>query len=103
MSSILPHYSSRYSGRIKISYELKLKGISQEYIRQALDALDEEEYEATLENLLKERKKTVKEKDSRDLFQKLFRFATGRGFEGQLISRQLKRLFKEDNCADDFE
>ncbi|WP_080905289.1 regulatory protein RecX [Parabacteroides sp. Marseille-P3160] len=92
-------------GRIKIGYELQRKGISPEVIRQALDAIDGEAYESTLRKLLKERKKTVKGKDSHDCYRKLFRFASGRGFESQSISRQLKQLFKDsgDDVTDDFE
>lgn len=90
-------------GRIRISYELQKKDIPSSARFDALDEINEEEYQEILLSLLKSKKKTVKGKDERDVNNKLFRFAAGRGFESRDISRCLKQLFNGNDYADDFE
>jgi regulatory protein len=87
-------------GRIRIRYELQRKKIPDELISAALDEIDEEAYRSLLFDLLKERKRTIKGNSERDVFYKLCRFATGRGFESPLVIQCLKPLFKEDYDAD---
>ncbi|MDR2120261.1 MAG: RecX family transcriptional regulator [Tannerella sp.] len=90
-------------GRIRIRYELQRKRIPEELISAALDEIDEEAYQASLSDLLKDRKRTVKGNSERDVFCKLYRFAVGRGFESQLVVGNLKPLFKGDYAADVYE
>lgn len=91
-------------GKSKIEYELRRKQLPLDIIKAALNNLDCEAYEGTLDKLLKERKKSTKGKDERDCYQKLFRFAYGRGFESALISRTLKRIFNGlEEDTDSFE
>ena len=68
-------------GRVKIGYELYKKNIPSPIREESLAAIDEGEYCSILLDLLKSKKKSTKGKDERDLFNKLLRFASGRGFE----------------------
>jgi len=72
-------------GKTKISYMLSQKNVSKEYISQALDNIDEEEYLSVLADLLKSKIKSIKETDKFQKEQKLFRFAVSRGFETDVI------------------
>jgi len=80
-------------GRNKIGYELRAKNISDLLINEAITQIDEDEYEADLFALLKNKKRTVKGRTEQDVFAKLYRFAVSRGFESVLIVQQLKKLF----------
>ena len=93
-------------GKIKISYELYRKNIPTSIRDEALAAIDEEEYRSTLLDLLKAKKRSTKGKDERDVFNKLLRFAAGRGFESRLAIDCLHQLFKGsegEDYADDLE
>lgn len=87
-------------GRIKISFELKRKGISGIDAEEALSGIDEEEYRNTLYDILKSKKKTVKGKDERDVFYKLLRFAAGRGFETSISTKCIKEIL---NSIEDYD
>ncbi|MDR0393596.1 MAG: RecX family transcriptional regulator [Tannerella sp.] len=80
-------------GRIKIGYELKKKHIKPETVADAMDGIDEEEYLALLNDLLKSKKRSTKGRSTQDLFRKLYGFASLRGFESPLIIKILKELF----------
>jgi len=79
-------------GRIKISYELRGKNIPAGLIAEAIEEIAEDEYETVLYDLLKDKKRSTKGKNEQDIFQKLYRFAVGRGFESNLTVKQLKKL-----------
>lgn len=79
-------------GRIKTGYELRRKNLPEALYSEALAAIDEEEYRSLLLSLLKGKKETLRGKDDREVFAKLFRFAAGRGFESELIIRCLHEL-----------
>jgi regulatory protein len=80
-------------GRIKIGYELKKKRIKPETVAEAMDGIDDEEYLALLNDLLESKKRSAKGCSERDLFRKLYGFASSRGFESHLIAETLKELF----------
>lgn len=73
-------------GRIKIRAALRMKGIGSEDIAQALAELDEEEYLATLSQLLAKKRRELerRESDAYILSQKLARHAASHGFEPSL-------------------
>lgn len=78
-------------GRIKIVAKLREKKLPADIINEALDAIDENEYNATLRKLLNNKMKELKNSnDERQTKQKLLRFAISRGFEYHLILKQLK-------------
>ncbi|MDR0873339.1 MAG: RecX family transcriptional regulator [Prevotellaceae bacterium] len=74
-------------GKIKIGYALRQKHISQATITEALQAIDEEEYSSALQEVLQSKKRGLKYANEYDLHNKLTRFAVGRGFEYEAISR----------------
>ena len=90
-------------GRIKIGYELQKKGIPSDIRTEALENIDEQEYQSILFSLLKSKKKSTHGKGQRDIYVKLLRFAAGRGFEGAIISQCLRQLFNGVEYEGSFE
>ena len=84
-------------GRVKIAYELKMRGVSPEIYYEALETIDEDKYNAVLIDLLTNKIRTIKGRSPQDVYQKLYRFATARGFESPLISNILLKKFKNWN------
>lgn len=79
-------------GKVRIRQELKMRQIPNEIILESLDALDDGEYEETL-NFLAERKwKLTKEPDLYKKKAKVSRFLLFRGFETDLIKEVVDRL-----------
>ena len=68
-------------GRMKIAQGLRMKGIDNETISIAMEAIDEEEYIAILRELIKAKRKSTRGNSEYEINGKLVRFATGRGFE----------------------
>ncbi|HBL72247.1 MAG TPA: RecX family transcriptional regulator [Bacteroidales bacterium] len=79
-------------GRLKIKQGLRMKGVSERVILDALAQLDDEVYETTLMTLLRQKQRQLPGKDGRDLRARLYRFALGRGFENGLVLSCIKRL-----------
>ena len=79
-------------GKIKISLSLREKGIDKELIADALNIIDEGEYEEQLARLLKNKLQTIKYEFEYEKQGKLFRFAQSRGFESNVIERVLRRI-----------
>jgi len=91
-------------GRIRIGHELRMKNIPPALYYEALDTIDDELYAEILRGILKEKKKSIKARDKRDEFSKLFRFAAGRGFESELIMRSLRESgTNEDSYPEDMD
>lgn len=87
-------------GRIKIAYQLKLKGIPGDIIDEALTAIDEEQYRDRLIELLCNKWRTVKDREPRAAWAAMMRFASSRGFETQVASecvKQVTRIDAEEN------
>ena len=76
-------------GRIKITYSLRQKAISNANIMAALDTIKEEEYIDILKEVLRLKSKSIKAETDYEHRQKLARFAAGRGFEPGLIFKIL--------------
>ena len=68
-------------GKIKIEYALQQKSISGDIIKKALQEISEKDYDELLENELKKKFKSLKDKDEYTIKSKLVRFASSRGFE----------------------
>lgn len=79
-------------GRLKIRQGLKMKGLPERLINQALNDLDQSAYEATLVSLLQQKRRQVPQKKGQPLKEHLYRFAITRGFESNLVLRCLKQL-----------
>lgn len=79
-------------GKIKISYALKQKGLSNDLIGMALGTIDEGEYEEMLAAILKTKLVGLKYEYEYEKQGKLFRFAQSRGFESNVIEKVLRNL-----------
>ncbi|MEG1794551.1 MAG: regulatory protein RecX [Rikenellaceae bacterium] len=78
-------------GKRKIIEALRIKHISKEVITTAIEQEYKEEKE-TLELIITQKMKTIKGKDSRDIANKLIRFALSRGFEYEEVKNVLEKL-----------
>lgn len=83
-------------GRIKIGFILKGKGIPQTIIQDALEQIEENDYLATLKQLFQQKTKSTKANSNWELKAKLVRFAQGRGFEYDIISKALSEILMLD-------
>lgn len=83
-------------GKLKIRQEMKLKGLSKEAIKQGLEEIDGDEYEATLRDLIYKKRQSLRGEPTQ-IKQKLVRFAASRGFESDLIWD----ILKENNWSED--
>lgn len=81
-------------GRIKITQNLKQKGISDYCIRSGMKEIEEDDYDQTLEEILVKKYPTVTGATHYLRKQKLARFAIGRGFEPQLVWAKIKEVIK---------
>ena len=80
-------------GRIKIKYALKQKQVSEYCIKKALAAIDERDYNKTLEKLFEQKSKTLKaEKNIFSKKRKLQDHLIQKGFETGLISKLIATL-----------
>lgn len=79
-------------GKIKISYALRNKNISQKDIADAINAIPENEYQQALREILKSKSKSIKGNNSYERKAKLSRFAQSRGFEHELINSMLEEV-----------
>lgn len=79
-------------GKIKIAAHLKVKNISGELIKKALDTIDDDTYNKTLNNLLSAHRRSVKAKNPYDLKAKLMRYGLSKGFESSLLYELLNEM-----------
>ena len=80
-------------GRIKIKYALKQKQVSEYCIKKALAAIDDDDYNKTLENLFEQKLKTLRsEKNSFIKKRKLQDHLVQKGFETGLIIKLIAAL-----------
>lgn len=81
-------------GRVKIAYELRLKGITESVADEALGVIDEEAYEKLAIAFLKSKLRTTKAPDSYTLRQKVVQSAARRGYEPTLAFRLVEKIEK---------
>lgn len=79
-------------GKIKISYALKQKGLADSLINDALNNIDEGEYDEMLASILKTKLVGLKYEHEYEKQGKLYNFAQSRGFESAAINRVLRSL-----------
>lgn len=79
-------------GRIKISFQLRGKGVASSVIDDALEQLDEGAYKEKLAELLHSKKRQIKNKDQWQTKAALARFAQSRGYESDLVFRTIDQL-----------
>lgn len=78
-------------GKLKVRYFLKGKGISEEIIGRALDAIDDS-YEDLILKELGKKNKSIKETDKLRRKQKLLSFAFQRGYDSDLVYKIVDKL-----------
>ena len=81
-------------GRMKIAQSLRMKGLTSDEINARMEDIDEDEYNGILQNLLKQKLKSIKAETEYERNAKLIRFAAGRGFTMQEIMRFVKGDFE---------
>jgi len=84
-------------GRIKIEYELKHKQLPESIIDKSVSKLNIEEYNNILDGELRKKYKELKKKeiDKYQLTNKLARFAMSKGFESELVFKQINIILSD--------
>lgn len=83
-------------GKVKIAQALRLKQIPASIYQPAIDAIDDEDYQAALLKLLKTKWPTVKAPNDYLRHAKLLRFALSRGFSLDDARRCFSRMGLDD-------
>ena len=79
-------------GKIKISYYLKQKGISDQYIQVGKNEIEDEKYIQALLKVMKDKAKIIKSTNRFEKMGKIIRFTQNRGFEPELIHRHINSI-----------
>ena len=77
-------------GRIKITTALREKNLPQEYIKEALENIDDDIYLQALKETIDIKRREFKGKDDFATQQKIIRHAASRGYEPSLIISTIK-------------
>jgi regulatory protein len=81
-------------GKNRIIFELKARKISDYCIKQALNEIDDDDYFETVKNLLDlKRNQLSKELSELELKQKLYNYLISKGFESEIVGKELKKNF----------
>jgi len=83
-------------GKIKITFELRKKKITESVINMCFDEFEDDEFEEPLLHLLKTKAKSIKANDEYEKQTKLIRFALGRGYSLSETKKCLKLLNYKD-------
>lgn len=78
-------------GKVKIRFMLFQKKLSKEAISEAIEQINAEEYLKIIKEELSKKRKTIKQTDEYTVKAKLFQFASGRGFEADLIYKLIEK------------
>ena len=79
-------------GKYKISMMLRSKDIDNDIIEEAMSQIEEEEYLEKLQQILKDKLRSLKYSSEYEKKGKLFKFAQSRGFESSAISKVIDGL-----------
>ena len=79
-------------GKYKISMMLRSKDIGNEIIEEALEQIDDEEYLEKLQQILRDKLRSLKYSSEYEKKGKLFKFAQSRGFESGAISKVIDSI-----------
>ena len=77
-------------GRLKITAALREKRLPQEYIKEAMENIDEDAYQQSLQETIDIKRRELKGKDDFATQQKIIRHAASRGYEPALIISTIK-------------
>ena len=84
-------------GTRKIALALKNKGISDSLIQLVLKSIDPDHYLSELRHCIEKKAKTIRENDPWKKAGKLKQYLIGRGYEAELVFREVDRFLKEEN------
>ena len=86
------YFRTKQWGRVKIGYELKNKGISAYCINKALKEISDQDYFETIRVLIRKKKENIADDDLKPFAsnQKIISYVLQRGFESQLIQKELR-------------
>ena len=76
-------------GRLKITAALREKRLPQEYIKEAMENIDEDAYLQSLQETIDIKRRELKGKDDFATQQKIIRHAASRGYEPSLIIKDI--------------
>ncbi len=79
-------------GRRKIEMALRQKHIADDIIADAMESIDEDEYEANLRYILVQKLRSAASPTAYETRMRLFRFAAARGFESTLIRDAIRDI-----------
>lgn len=79
-------------GKIKIAYNLKLKGLPEKAIHNGLNQIDKNEYLDELSKLVKSKLSIIRETDLFKRNAAIVRYCVSKGFEFDLIMKVLENL-----------
>lgn len=82
-------------GRLKIMHELEARGLTDNCIRSGMNEIEETDYNTTLVTLLEKKAKLISETDFLRRREKLAKFAIQKGFEPELVWKQVKHLIRD--------
>lgn len=85
-------FTNKHWGKLRITRELKAKGITDYDIRHALAAIDASTYKATLDGISEKKWNQLKGNSDQVKKQKLYQYLAYRGWETELIYDQLEQL-----------
>ena len=83
-------------GRVKIAHQLRLKGVPNEIISEAMNLIDEEKYRERLIGLLQAKWRAVSDREPRVAWAAMMRFAASRGFEAGIAGECVKQVIRLD-------
>ncbi len=84
-------------GVVKIEFELRKKRIPETIIREAISALNEEDTDSILAELLAKKNNYVKAQSNHERRVKLIRFAAGKGYRIDEIIRCMDKIVKGED------
>ncbi len=79
-------------GRTRILRELKMRDISSYCIRKAMKEIEEDEYQKTLQELLRKRANLIRDNNVFVLKRKIVQHAIRRGFEPELVWNEVNKM-----------
>jgi regulatory protein len=85
-------------GRIRIVHELRMRGVGEANIRQAMASIDDDEYRRCIERLAHKRWRELKELEGspRERLAKTASYLVARGFEAPLVREAMASIDKAD-------
>lgn len=83
-------------GRRKVALALYQKRVARDIISEALDTIDPDLYMRRLEEIIRQKRRSIPDPDTYDGRTRLFRFAASRGFEPDLAAAVIRRMSAEN-------